>query len=148
MTKNRFDKEHLLEVLTEESSFYRALHVLIDRQREGLRENSDVRMCDLFTEIGRVQKRIESSEQTIQSARRWSPEAFADWARSPEVRSILDEISGLIMRSQSLVAECLRIARAKRVEYQHELGQMNQGRRLFASMTPTENGPRFLDARP
>ena len=148
MTKNRLDNERLLQVLTEETSFYRALYLLLDRQREGLQEDSNVRMCDLFAEIGRVQRRIEDSEQTIQGARRSSPDDFAGWIRTTEVRDILDEISGLITRSQGIVTECLKIAHAKRTAYKRELDQMEQGRRLFATMAPPEAGPRFLDARP
>ncbi|MBI5868493.1 MAG: hypothetical protein HZB43_09430 [candidate division Zixibacteria bacterium] len=147
MTKTRFDKAQLLQVLAEEASFYRALDLLIDRQRDGLSEDSDVRMCDLFAEIGRVQRRIENSEQIIQSVRKSDPKEFSSWMQEQDVRGLLDQITGLVTHSQGTINECIQIARAKRTEFQRELGQMDQGRRLYASMSPPEGGPRFLDAR-
>jgi hypothetical protein len=148
MADSPFDKMHLLQVLTDESGFYRTLYFLIDRQREGLKADSGVEMCDLFAEIDRVRNRIEDSERIIQTARHSSPDGFASWVRTAEVRDLFDEITALVTRTQSIVTECLQIAQSKRAEYQRELGQMQQGRRLFVTMSPPESGPRFLDARP
>lgn len=147
MARSKFDRDRLLQVLTEEATFYRALDLLIERQRDGLAEESDVRMCDLFAEIGRVQKRIENSEQIIQSVRKADPREFNEWMLQPDVRGLLDQISELVSHSQATINDCIRIARQKRSEFQRELGQMDQGRRLYASMSPPESGPRFLDAR-
>lgn len=147
MSRNRFDKDRLLQVLAEEAGFYRDLHALIGRQRDGLQEDSGVRMCDLFAEIDGVQKRIESSERIIQAARNTAPDDFAGWVSNAEVREVLDEISGLVTQSQDVVTECLRLAQLKRTAYQRELNQMGQGKRLLATMSPPESGPRFLDAR-
>jgi hypothetical protein len=106
-----------------------------------------VRICDLYSEIARIQKRIEKSEQVMQSARSTAPEAFSEWVHSAEIVDLLDEIKSLITHSQGTLNECLRIASTKRSEYNHELGQMGKGRQLFASITSHPSDPRFLDAR-
>ncbi len=148
MTAARFDKDWFLHILTQEVDFYRTLHLLIGRQREWLRSNADVRICDLFTEIDQIKSRIEQSESSLIEVRQSAPAEFASWVKTPEAKASLDQITALVVGSQEIVTECIAHARARRAEYRRELDQMGHGRRLLAIMAPQEDGPLYLDARP
>jgi hypothetical protein len=74
--------------------------------------------------------------------------AFDDWARTPEITNLLGKIADLAGKCQETAIDCQRLARDKLATYRLELEQMEQGRRLLASLSSTDGGPRFIDRRP
>ena len=148
MPAAHLDKDDLIHILSQEVDFYRALHLLIERQREWLTSESNVRICDVFSEIDRIKSRIEQSERSLSEARLSAPEEFTAWVRTPEAQTRLDRIAQSIVAAQEIVTECIAQARTKRARYQRGLNQMGHGRRLLAMLAPQEDGPLYLDARP
>lgn len=148
MTQARIDHNQLTRLIADEVALYRELFFLTDKQRDWLEHGSDADIGNILEQIERVQTQIVDSEARLRTARNESAEEFETWARTPRIAALLSDITDLIKRTQVVVADCVRLANAKKAEYQTELSQMEVGRLLFATMGATEDQPMFVDQRP
>jgi hypothetical protein len=142
------DKRHLADILKKELGFYRSLFVLIDRQKDNLQADADRRLTDDLSGALSVQKRIEESEELIARARQDQDCAFDDWARTPEIESLMTQISEMAETCHEAARDCERLAHDRMAAYKAELARMDGGRRLFATMGTRDSAPQFIDSRP
>ena len=95
----------LVGVLKEEYSFYQSLYILLDKQRDILKYNKDEHLLDLYAEIERCQKRIDSSEAKVEAIKSRDPRMFKIASVSPEVKRLVTSIVTLVKKNMALVRD-------------------------------------------
>lgn len=138
----------LTDVLEGELDFYRAFFAMIDKQRERLKSDADHLLPDDFEAVHEVMRRIEASEQILARAEEQEDADLAAWSRQPQVRDMVQEVTDLVRQCHGAAQECERMARARLDQYRVELDRMGQGRQLLASLSFSEESPRYVDHRP
>ena len=89
-------ERELLAVLKDEYSFYQALYITLDKQRDAIKFNRDDQLLDLFAEVERYRQRIVKSEATIRQLKENHPKAFRMAAVLPEVKKTINSIRTLV----------------------------------------------------
>jgi len=148
MNSMQIDHHRLAKLIAGEVALYRELYFLTDKQRDWLENGADVEIESVLTQIEGIQTRIVDSESRLRAARDADPDTFDRLIRAPRISSLLRDVRELLEKTQKVVEECGRAAQTKRAEYRAELGRMEVGRLLFATMSSATDQPMFVDHRP
>ncbi len=136
----------LAAMFREELGFYRSLYVLLDRQRDWLKYERDSRILDIYTDIEKLKKRIQESQDKITGVRERNETQFRVALEAPEVARLVDNITSLINKCVEVVAENESIAETKSERLRSELAGLADGRQFYAALEP-ETAPRFVDQK-
>ena len=140
-------ERELLKVLREENSFYQALYITLDKQRDLIQFDRDAQLLDLFSEIERYRNRIHSSEQKIAQLREKDPKLFKMVTVLPEVKKLTASISALIKKSMAVVQECEEYLEGRYTRIKEELGVLKNSRKILQYMSDGEPSPQFVDGK-
>jgi hypothetical protein len=140
-------ERELVIVLKEEYSFYQSLYILLDRQRDLIKYNSDDRLLDLFMEIERCHGRIKESEEKVKALKGRNPEAFSMAALLPEVKKIVNSIVTLVKKNMNLVSECEDYMKERYDRIQVELGELKNSNKILQYLRDVEPMPQFVDRK-
>jgi hypothetical protein len=145
-TLKQLERE-LVTVLKEEYSFYQSLYILLDRQRDLIKYNSDDRLLDLFVEIERCHARIKQSEEKIAALKNRNPEAFKMAAMLPEAKKIVNSIVTLVKKNMNLVAECDDYLKGRYDRIKAELGELKNSQKILQYLRDVQPAPQFVDRK-
>jgi hypothetical protein len=140
-------ERELVIVLKEEYSFYQSLYILLDRQHDLIKYNSDDRLLDLFMEIERCHGRIKESEGKITELKNRNAEAFRMAALLPEVKKIVNSIVTLVKKNMNLVSECEDYMKERYDRIQVELGELKNSHKILQYIRDVEPMPQFVDRK-
>ncbi|MFQ6007520.1 MAG: hypothetical protein ACE5K8_01065 [Candidatus Zixiibacteriota bacterium] len=140
-------ERELLIVLKEEYSFYQSLYILLDRQRDLIKYNSDDRLLDLFMEIQRCHERIKKSEEKVAALKDRNSEAFRMVALLPEVKKIVNSIVTLVKKNMNLVSECRDYMKGRYDRIQAELDELKNSHKILQYLRDVEPAPQFVDRK-
>jgi hypothetical protein len=140
-------ERELIFVLKEEYSFYQSLYILLDRQHDLIKYNSDDRLLDLFMEIERCRERIKQSEEKITELKNRNAEAFRMAALLPEVKKIVNSIVTLVKKNINLVSECEDYMKERYDRIQAELGELKNSNKILQYLRDVEPAPQFVDRK-
>jgi hypothetical protein len=140
-------ERELIFVLKEEYSFYQSLYIMLDKQRDLIKYNSDEHLVDLFREIERNRTRIKKSEQKIAAIKGRHPEAFQMAAVLPEVKKIVNSIVTLVKKNLHLVNECEEYLRERYERIKLELGELKNSEKILQYMCDANPSPQFVDGK-
>lgn len=134
--------------LDQQLSLYRALFVLIDRQRDHILREDEGSLQDGLPAMQQLQDRIADSETHVTFMLAEHRSQFPQAVDTPETLGRIDQISDLLRKCRDVTADCERQTNQKLYLYRNKLREMGQGRRMITFLSATETAPRFLDHRP
>jgi len=137
----------LITALKEEFSFYQALYITLDKQRDSIKFNRDDHLLDLFAEIERCHRRINKSQETIAELKRQDPKIFRLAAAHPEVRKIVNSIATMVKKNMSLVSDSEEYLQERYQRIKAELGELKNSKRIMQYMTDGNPTPQFVDGQ-
>jgi len=137
----------LLTALKEEYSFYQALYITLDKQRDLIQFDRDAQLLDLFSEIERYRLRIKKSEQKIAQLKQKDPQMFKMVAVLPEVKKATNHIASLIKKSQAVVTECEEYLEERYARIKEELGELKNSHKILQYISDVDPSPQFVDGK-
>ena len=140
-------ERELITTLKEEYSFYQALFVLLDKQRDLIKFDREDHLLDLYVEVERCQRRIAESEEKIGALRKGNPQYFRIAAAHPEVRKLVNSIATLVRRNLEVVKGNQEIAGEKYERIREELDQLRHSDKLLRYFQADMVPPQFVDDR-
>ncbi len=140
-------ERELIFVLKEEYSFYQSLYLMLDKQRDLIKYNSDDHLLDLFVETDRCHSRIKKSEERMAAMRSKNPQAFQMATMLPEVKKIVNSIVTLVKKNMSLVAECESYMMERYERIKAELGELRNSQKILQYLRDADPSPQFVDGK-
>jgi len=140
-------ERELIFVLKEEYSFYQSLYIMLDKQRDLIKYNSDEHLLELFTEIERNRQRIKKSEEKITTLKSRHPQAFQMAAVMPEVKKIVNSIATLVKKNMNLVSECESYVTERYERIKTELGELKNSEKILQYLREANPSPQFVDGK-
>ncbi len=140
-------ERELMFVLKEEYSFYQSLYIMLDKQRDLIKYNSDEHLLDLFAEIERHRLRIKKSEEKVTALRSRHLQAFQMAAVLPEVRKITNSIATLVKKNMSVVSECEDYLRDRYQRIKTELRELKNSEKILQYLHEADSSPQFVDRK-
>ncbi len=140
-------ERELIFVLKEEYSFYQSLYIMLDRQRDLLKYNSDEHLLDLFTEIERNRLRIKKSEEKVAALKKRYPQAFQMVAIMPEVKKLVNSIVTMVKKNMTLVAESEEYLKGRYERIKMELGELKNSEKILQYIREADPSPQFVDGK-
>ena len=140
-------ERELIFVLKEEYSFYQSLYIMLDKQRDFIRYNTDEHLLDLFVEIERCHLRIKKSEEKIAALKNKDPQAFKMAAILPEVKKIVNSIATLVIKNVNLASECESYLRGRYERIKAELGELKNSQKILQYLRDVDPSPQFVDGK-
>lgn len=140
-------ERELMFVLKEEYSFYQSLYIMLDKQRDLIKYNSDEHLLDLFAEIERHRLRIKKSEEKVTALRNRNLQAFQMATVLPEVRKITNSIATLVKKNMNVVSECEDYLRDRYQRIKTELGELKNSEKILQYLREADSSPQFVDRK-
>lgn len=140
-------ERELIFVLKEEYSFYQSLYIMLDKQRDFIKYNSDEHLLDLFVEVERCHMRIKKSEEKIAALKDKNPQAFKMAAILPEVKKIVNSIVTLVKKNMNLVSECESYLKGRYERIKAELGELRNSQKILKYLHDVDPSPQFVDGK-
>jgi hypothetical protein len=140
-------EQQLISTLKEEYSFYQSLFILVDKQRDHIKYDRDQRVVDLHSEVERLYRRIQESEETIAGLREGNRKLFALAASAPEIRRLSSSIATLVSKSLKLIAENRQVAEGKYQAIKEKLAELQRSAKIGDYLRQPPGEPCFLDKR-
>ncbi len=140
-------ERELIFVLKEEYSFYQSLYIMLDKQRDRIKYNSDEHLLDLFAEIERNRLRIKKSEKKVAALKDRHAQAFQMAALMPEVKRIVNSIVTLVKKNLSLVSECEGYLKGRCERIRTELGELKNSEKILQYLRNDDPSPQFVDGK-
>ena len=140
-------ERELMFVLKEEYSFYQSLYIMLDKQRDLIKYNSDEHLLDLFAEIERHRLRIKKSEEKVTALRSRHLQAFQMATVLPEVRKITNGIATLVKKNMNVVSECEDYLRDRYQRIKTELGELKNSEKILQYLREADSSPQFVDRK-
>ncbi len=140
-------EQELIFVLKEEYSFYQSLYIMLDKQRDSIKYNSDEHLLDLFVEIVRCHTRIKKSEEKIALLKERNPQVFKMAAVLPEVKRIVNSIVTLVKKNMNLVSECESYLKGRYERIKAELGELRNSQKILQYLRDVDPSPQFVDGK-
>ena len=140
-------ERELIFVLKEEYSFYQSLYIMLDKQRDLIKYNSDEHLLDLFAEIERNRLRIKKSEEKVIALKGQHSQAFQMVAVMPEVKKIVNSIVTLVKKNLSLVSECESYLKGRCERIETELGELKNSEKILQYLRNADPSPQFVDGK-
>ncbi len=140
-------ERELIFVLKEEYSFYQSLYIMLDKQRDLIKYNSDEHLLDLFAEIERNRLRIKKSEEKVSKLKGQHPQAFQMAVALPEIKKILNSIATLVKKNMNLVSECENYMRGRYERIKRELGELKNSEKILQYLRDANPSPQFVDGK-
>ena len=141
---SQLEKE-LVHILKEEYSFYQSLYVMLDKQKDLIRYDSDEKLLDLFAEIERCHLRINKSEEKISAIKNRNPKLFRLASISPNVRKLVNSIVTLVKKSMQVVSENEEYMNSKYDRIKSELGELKNSEKILRYMQADPPTPQFIN---
>jgi hypothetical protein len=143
---NLLERE-LLSVLKEEFTFYQSLFVMLDKQRDLIKFNSDEKLLDLFSEIQRCHARIRKSDEKVSAMKAKNPKLFEMAAALPQVKKVINSIATLVNKNIKVVEECEAVMEGKYSRIKKELGELKSSSKIIQYMSDLAPSPQFVDGK-
>ncbi|MEW6413015.1 MAG: hypothetical protein AB1483_11180 [Candidatus Zixiibacteriota bacterium] len=143
---SQLEKE-LVAILKEEYSFYQALYVMLDKQRDFIKFENDGKLLDLFAEIERCHMRIKKSEEKLEAIKTKHPKLFKLAVIAPDVRKIVNGIVTLIKKSSALVEENEEYVRSRHDRLRTELGELKNSHKILQYIQNEAPSAQFVDSK-
>ncbi|MEA2031490.1 MAG: hypothetical protein U9N55_07870 [candidate division Zixibacteria bacterium] len=140
-------ERELTAVLKEEYSFYQALYITLDKQRDLIKFDSDASLLDLFAEVERCQSRIKRSEEKIEILRKRTPQGFRMVSVLPDVKKIINSITTLIKKNRDIVSECESYLKGRSARIKEELGELRNSEKILQYMSEGAPSPQFVNGK-
>ncbi len=140
-------ERELVFVLKEEYSFYQSLYIMLDRQRDLIRYNSDDHLLKLFRDIDRSHRRIKESQEKVATLKERHPQAFQMATALPEVKKIINSITTLVKKNMNLVSECETYLRDRYERIRTELDELKNSDKIMRYLSDAAPLPQFVDGK-
>lgn len=140
-------EQELIRVLKEEYSFYQALYILIDKQKDLLRFDKEEKLLDVYTEIEQCHKRIMESERKLTLLRQSNPKLFGLAVSAPEVKKIAQSIATLIRKNLELIKTNEDYASERYGRIREELKNLQHSTKIIRYIKDIEVRPQFVDKK-
>ncbi|RKX25650.1 MAG: hypothetical protein DRP47_09465 [Candidatus Zixiibacteriota bacterium] len=140
-------ERELATVLKEEYSFYQALYITLDKQRDLIKFDSDASLLDLFAEIERCRLRIKRSENKIAEMKKGNPQGFRMVSVLPDVKKIINSITTLIKKNRDIVTECESYLKGRSARIKEELVELRNSEKILQYMSDGDPTPQFVNSK-
>jgi hypothetical protein len=140
-------EQELIRVLKEEYSFYQALYILIDKQKDLLRFDKEEKLLDVYTEIEQCHKRIMESERKLTLLRQSNPKLFGLAVSAPDVKKIAQSIATLIRKNLELIKTNEDYASERYGRIREELKNLQHSTKIIRYIKDIEVRPQFVDKK-
>ena len=140
-------EQELIRVLKEEYSFYQALYILIDKQKDLLRFDKEEKLLDVYTEIEQCHKRIMESERKLTLLRQSNPKLFGLAVSAPDVKKIAQSIATLIRKNLELIKANEDYASERYGRIREELMNLQHSTKIIRYIKDVEVRPQFVDKK-
>lgn len=140
-------EQTLLRILKEEYSFYQALYVLLDKQRDTIKYDRDENLLDLYGEIERCQRRIKESEEKVTAIREKDPRLFRLAAVYPEIRKTVNSIITLVKKNVELIEDNKEYVENRYDRIKAEMDDLRSSKKILQYLADPEPSPQFVDGK-
>lgn len=140
-------ERELIFILKEEYSFYQSLYILIDKQKDMVKFEKDEKLLELFTEIDRCHKRIQSSEIKIIELKEKNTKMFRISSSAPEVRKLVNSITTLVKKNIALVRENESYLKNRHDRLKSELNKLKSSHKILQYIREAPATPMFIDGK-
>ena len=140
-------EQELLSILKKEYSFYQSLYILLDKQGDIIKYDSDDNLLELYAEIERCQRRIRESETKIHAIKERNAQLFRAASVHPEIKKVTNCIITLVKKNIKLVAENEQYARDRHRRIKGELEELRNSQKILRYIGDANAEPQFVDGK-
>jgi len=140
-------EQELIVILKKEYSFYQSLYILLDKQRDIIRYDTEENLLDLYAEVERCQHRIRESEKQITAVRDKAPQMFRVASVHPEVKRLVNCIATLVKKNIKIVAENQEYAQDRHQRIRTELEELKNSHKILQYISEPEPSPQFVNGK-